>query len=240
MFSNVDVYFLAFLMKNLCNYLGHALLEGFVPHTCLSCGVPITYYGHVAGSCSFCVMNWGVFEPGIVSSTLFKERMNCIWSAVGFRLDDGCARTIVHKCKYGGDPMLVKKLGNWIAERWDAPPDNVVLVPVPIHPKRKLLRGFNQAERFAAGLSEVWEVGVDSAGLVRIKHGTSLTGSNRQDRSHALKKTYGFNKRINKSNMAPVILVDDVLTTGATLRECREILELRGRFVLGAVVLALA
>jgi predicted amidophosphoribosyltransferase len=37
-----------------------------------------------------------------------------------------------------------------------------------------------------------------------------------------------------------VILVDDVLTTGATLRECRDILELRGRVVLGAVVLALA
>ena len=221
-------------------YLTQALIEGFVPQTCLSCGLPITYYGHVAGACSLCVMNWGVYEPGLVSSILFKERMNCVWSAVGFRLSDGGSRAIIHKCKYGGEPWRVKKLGNWIASRWDPPPEGVVLVPVPIHPKRKLQRGYNQAERLAAGLGEVWDVKVDGAGLIRKKHGASLTGSNRQGRSQALKQTYGFNHKKNRSKMSPVILVDDVLTTGATLRECREILELRGRVVLGAVVLALA
>ena len=227
-------------MKNLLKYLSYAFFEGFVPQTCLSCGVPITYYGHVAGSCSLCVLDWGVYEPGLVSSLLFKERMNCVWSAVGFRLSDGGSRAIIHKCKYGGSPGLAKKLGNWIATRWEPPPEGVVLVPVPIHPKRKLQRGYNQAERLAAGLGEVWGVAVDGAGLIRKKHGASLTGSNRQGRSQALKQTYGFNNKKNRSNMSPVILVDDVLTTGATLRECREILELSGRVVLGAVVLALA
>ena len=227
-------------MKNLLKYLGRALLEGFVPHTCFICGMPITYCGHVAGSCSLCVINWGVYEPGVVSNTLFKERMNCVWSAVGFRLSDGGARFIIHQCKYGGEPRLLRKLGNWIATRWEPPPKGVVLVPVPIHPKRKLQRGYNQSERFAVGLGEVWDVKVDGAGLIRKVHGVSLTGSNRQGRAQALRQAYGYNNKKNRSKMSPVILVDDVLTTGATLRECREILELRGRVVLGAVVLALA
>ena len=83
-------------MKNLLKYLGCALLEGFVPRTCFICGMPITYCGYVAGSCSLCLINLGVYEPGIVSDTLFKERMNCVWSAVGFRLSDGGARFIIH------------------------------------------------------------------------------------------------------------------------------------------------
>ena len=216
------------------------MIEGFVPQTCISCEVPLSYYGQIAGSCSACVMNWGVYESGIVSRALFQERLHCSWSVVGFRLSDGGARQIIHKCKYGGEPWRIKKLGNWIASRWDPPPDGVVLVPVPIHPRRKTQRGYNQAERLAAGLGEVWGVRVDSAGLIRNEHGASLTGSNREGRSEALKRTYGFNEKKNTSKNCPVILVDDVLTTGATLRECREILELRGRFVLGAVVLALA
>lgn len=227
-------------MKKIFKYLAQALIEGFVPQTCLSCGLPITYFGHVAGACSLCILNWGVYEPGAVSRILFKERMNCVWSAVGFRLSDGGSRAMIHKCKYGGEPWRVKKLGNWIANRWDPPPEGVVLVPVPIHPKRKLQRVYNQAERLAAGLGEVWDIKVDGAGLIRTKHGASLTGSNRQGRSQALKQTYGFNHKKNRSKMSPVILVDDVLTTGATLRECREILELKGRVVLGSVVLALA
>ena len=206
-------------MKKTITYLTQALIEGFVPRTCLSCRKPMSYYGHVAGACSLCVINWGVYAPGVISNTLFKERMNCVWSAMGFRLSDGGSRAMIHKCKYGGEPWQVKQLGEWIATRWDPPPEGVVLVPV--HSKRKLQRGYNQAERLAAGLGEVWGVKMDEAGLIRKKHGASLTGSNR-------------------SKMSPLILVDDVLTTGATLRECREILELRGRVVLGAVVLALA
>ena len=216
-----------------------ALLEGIAPLTCLKCAEPIPFETHIAGVCSFCVMNWGVFETDMTSITLFRERFYTEWIAVGFRLRDSGTRAILHRCKYGGDPKCIKGLGRWMACRWPPPPKGSVLTPVPIHWKRRLQRGYNQAKVFADGLAEVWGIEVDGCALLRVKHGKSLTGSSRQERGEGLKQTYGCNHKVN-SDSRLVILVDDVLTTGATLRACRDILEKQGRKVVGAVVLAMA
>ncbi|PCJ81711.1 MAG: hypothetical protein COA49_04165 [Bacteroidetes bacterium] len=222
-------------MKNLFE----ALLESIVPRTCMSCGREVRYEGHIAGACTICVTDWGVFEFGDISKTLFKERFFVTWCALGFRLGNGTSRAIIHKCKYGGEPGLVKELGRWMATRWPAPPIDVVLVPIPVHWKRRLQRGYNQAEKLAMGMSEVWSVEVDYSRLVRLKHGDSLTGSTREGREEALRETYGV-ANIDILDNRPVVLVDDVLTTGATLRACREVFEIHGREVIGAAVLALA
>ena len=220
-------------------FLCQALLEGIAPLTCLKCAEPIPFETHIAGVCSFCVMNWGVFETDMTSITLFRERFYTEWIAVGFGLRDSGTRAILHRCKYGGDPKCIKGLGRWMACRWPPPPKGSVLTPVPIHWKRRLQRGYNQAKVFADGLAEVWGIEVDGGALLRVKHGKSLTGSSRQERGEVLKQTYGCDHKVN-SDSRLVILVDDVLTTGATLRACRDILEKQGRKVVGAVVLAMA
>jgi competence protein ComFC len=220
-------------------FLNEVILEGIVPLTCLKCTYPISFEGHVAGVCSFCVMNWDIFESDLTSKTLFRERFYSDWCAVGFRLRDSGTRAIIHRCKYGGDPKCIKTLGRWMACRWPPPPKGSVLTPIPIHWKRRLQRGYNQAKLFADGMAEVWGIEVDGGELIRLKHGKSLTGSGRQDRGEALKLTYGLNNKL-KSDQRLVVLVDDVLTTGATLRACRAILEKQGRKVVGAAVLAMA
>jgi len=220
-------------------FLSQALLEGIAPLTCLTCAKPIPFEAHVAGVCSFCVMDWGIFESDVTSLTLFRERFYVEWIAVGFRLRESGTSAIIHRCKYGGDPKCIKILGSWMAHRWPPPPSGSVLTPVPIHWKRRLQRGYNQAQLFADGMAEVWGVEVDVGALIRVQHGKSLTGSSRQGRGEALKQTYGFDHKV-LSDQRPVILVDDVLTTGSTLRACRDILEKQGRKVVGAAVLAMA
>ena len=220
-------------------FLSQALLEGLAPLTCFKCAEPVPFEAHIAGVCSFCVMNWEIFESDMTSITLFRERFYAEWIAVGFRLRDSGTRSIIHRCKYGGDPKCIKVLGKWMGRRWPPPPRGSVLTPIPIHWKRRLQRGYNQAEIFAVGMAEVWGVEVDGGALIRVKHGKSLTGSSRQGRGEALKQTYGFDHKV-PSDQRLVILVDDVLTTGATLRACRDILEKQGRKVVGAVVLAMA
>ena len=88
-------------------------------------------------------------------------------------------------------------------------------------------------------MAEIWDVEVDMWSLKRGVHKKSLTGSNRRHRSKIVKDVFYFKKGCVDID-TPVILVDDVLTTGATLRACRKLLEENGRTVLGASVLALA
>jgi len=124
-----------------------------------------------------------------------------------------------------------------MARRWPAPETSSVLVPIPLHARRRFRRGYNQAEKLAEGLSGVWDIEIDKKVLIRKIHSASLTGSNRSGRAEVLKNVFYLGESKCKK---PIILIDDVLTTGATLRACREVIEASGRRVVGAVVLALA
>ena len=134
---------------------------------------------------------------------------------------------------------LLYKLGQWFAQNNPLPHDDVVLIPIPLHWKRKLSRGYNQAELLARGMASVWDVEVDTWSLKRGAHKKSLTGFGRKTRTQIVNEVFYYENGFCDIQ-TPVILIDDVLTTGATLRSCRNILEEKGRTVLGAAVLALA
>jgi ComF family protein len=214
------------------------LINGLLPRVCKSCSRPIYSNDYIDGICVFCSLQWSVFPEIDASRVLFSERFNGIkYYAVGFRLNDAGSRSIIHRCKYSGNPQLILQLGIWIARRWPAPNSKSVLVPIPLHPRRKFRRGYNQAEKLAEGLSEVWDMEVDKKLLIRKIHSASLTGSNRRGRAEVLKAVFDLGESKCEKT---IVLIDDVLTTGATLRACREVIEASGRRVVGAVVLALA
>ena len=129
-------------------FLCQALLEGIAPLTCLKCAEPVPFEAHVAGVCSFCMMNWGVFEADMTSITLFRERFYTEWIAVGFRLRDSGTRSILHRCQYGGNPKCIKGLGRWLACRWPPPPKGSVLTPVPFIGKEDYSEGITK-QRFS-------------------------------------------------------------------------------------------
>ena len=130
---------------------------------------------------------------------------------VGFRLRSGTL-DVLHRVKYGGFPREGRALGQWLATGWgrELRPD--------------LLR--------------------------RVRHRTSLTASTRAARLDALTDMYeaGFKNSRKGVSVTPeegkarmeVVLVDDVLTTGAMFRVCRSVLEAAGHRVIGGVWLAMA
>ena len=214
------------------------LFDGLLPSVCESCYRPVYSNDYIDGLCVFCSLQWSVCRKSDASRVLFSERFNGVnYYAVGFRLNDQGSRSIVHYCKYSGNPQLILQLGTWLAKRWPAPNSKSVLVPIPLHPRRKFRRGYNQAEKLAMGLSAVWDIEVDKKVLIRKIHSASLTGSNRSGRAEVLKDVFALGE---SNSEKPIILIDDVLTTGATLRACREVIVASGRRVVGAVVLALA
>ena len=215
------------------------MLEAVVPRTCIICLEPLGLNGGVYEYCDKCTLDWFLFESNNVIRVLILERFNSVWTKAGFRMKEGSTLDLIYKCKYSGRPKMRKDLGKWFANHHPLPHDDVVLIPIPLHWKRKFRRGYNQAELLARGMGEVWDVELDCWSLKRGVHKKSLTVSDRRERSKDVEEVFYFNPGYFETE-TPVVLIDDVLTTVATLRTCRKILEENGRIVLGAAVLALA
>lgn len=113
----------------------------------------------------------------------------------------------------------------------------VVFVPVPLHPKRLCERGYNQSGLLAHRLARLASSTVDVTTLRRITHTAQQARLKREDRERNLQHTM---QAAAWCDTRPVVLVDDVLTTGATLLECTRVLRAAGATVVGAWVIAVA
>ncbi|MBD3232595.1 MAG: hypothetical protein GF315_02615 [candidate division Zixibacteria bacterium] len=102
-----------------------------------------------------------------------------------------------------------------------------VIVPVPLHRRKRLQRGYNQAEVFACHLSELFGTPLANNSLKRIKHTKSQTYLNAKQRFENVKGVFRIidGKQIRNKR---VLLVDDIVTTGATLYECSRTLKKAG------------
>ena len=189
------------------------------------------------GACWACALSWPDVR-GAVGEVLFADRVYAVRGALGFRLRGAPElHPLVHRFKYGGDRRLARRAGRWLAAGNAPPAPHAVLVPIPLHWRRRWSRGYNQADWIARGAADVWGLPVARNALFRAEHRVSLTGSNRSDRQQLLGTTYAARP---PTGGREAVLVDDVLTTGATLRACTAALEAAGWRVSGAVVLALA
>jgi len=221
--------------------LAHVCELGFVNWgwglgRCWECGDALVP-NEVAGICPPCRWAWPTLPSHVASQILARERAGCEVFGVGFRLRSG-THDVLHRVKYGGFPREGRALGQWMAQGWRAPPPGSVLVPVPLHWRRRWRRGFNPPEAVAEGLAMGWGRELRTDLIRRFRHRSSLTASTRAARLDALTNMYQGGS--NKGSGCEVVLVDDVLTTGATFRVCRSVLEASGHRVIGGVWLAMA
>lgn len=123
--------------------------------------------------------------------------------------------------KYGGRRDLCRYLGGLVGRALgeEMAGMQMQIVPVPVHARRRRKRGYNQAEEIAHGLAAVTGWPVYSDCLKKVRNNPSQTQLNRTDRWQNVKSAYipGI-QRLDFS--IPVVLVDDVVTTGATLEAC--------------------
>lgn len=94
-----------------------------------------------------------------------------------------------------------------------------LIVPVPLHRTRLRERGYNQCDYFAQGLSEVLHIPYDGDIMVRVKENISQTKRSRYDRWENVEGIFALAKP-DKVKGKHVLLVDDVVTTGATIESC--------------------
>ncbi len=206
----------------------------FFPQSCLGCrrslvsqeeylcthcqyGLPYTFF-HLDRNNRAAKSLWGRIPVEMVVS--------CFYFTYGSPIQQ-----ILHSIKYRNRYRAAEFFGRlYGAELIDTKmfADATLIIPVPLHRKRRVQRGYNQSEHFGKGLSESMGIKMDSSVLKRVGHRKSQTGKNRYER---YENTQGIFKMLRQKDVVNrhVILVDDVLTTGATLEACANtLLEVKG------------
>ncbi|MBN2265881.1 MAG: ComF family protein [Candidatus Aminicenantes bacterium] len=113
------------------------------------------------------------------------------------------------------------------------------LVPVPLHPSRRRERGFNQARLLARDLAALRGLAVLTGALVKTRNAPAQAGLRAADRERNARGAYAV-RRPERVRDRTLVLVDDVTTTGATIRECARVLQKAGARDVRAVTLAQA
>lgn len=133
----------------------------------------------------------------------------------------GPVQRALHRLKYGGRDGIAADL---IAAVEQLPPDDVdTLIPVPLHWTRRLVRGYNQAALLATALGQRLQRPVDFGVLRRVARGSVQSRLSQPTRAVNVRGLY-----VARPLRGRVLLVDDVMTSGATLTECAEVLSRAG------------
>lgn len=136
--------------------------------------------------------------------------------------DGGDVRAMIHAFKYRGNWRYAYEAGKWYgAELRDGGlyDDVDVVVPIPLHFKKLLRRGYNQAAYIAQGMASVMNVRVDRRSVVRRRYNRSQTERSKSERWENVEGIFAVKHPANLAGKH-ILLVDDVLTTGATIISC--------------------
>ena len=130
-------------------------------------------------------------------------------------------QTLLHKLKYASQPLIGEKLGLWYGtELYEQGFKDVfdIVVPVPLHALRQKKRGYNQSEAFGKGLAEGLNIEQVTHAFVRTQYTNTQTKMQRMERADNVSNIFQIND-FNALKYKRILLVDDVVTTGATLFE---------------------
>jgi competence protein ComFC len=186
-----------------------------LPSGCAVCGQnPAIYPLPICRECKNLILS-GSSPPVFLSDCLQK-----IWSC---RHYEGVVRECIRKFKYCGKrqllPVFEDMIRKFLSENQIAPGFIDLVVPVPIHPKRRRGRGYNQSELISHVLSEQLSSPASFSTLIKTKNTAPQMGLSGKNRINNLKHSFAVPERLRLAGKS-VMLVDDIITTGITLNTC--------------------
>lgn len=151
----------------------------------------------------------------------------------------GAAADVVLRLKYGGMTLPARPMGRLMADRGRDYGGVDLIVPVPLFPKRLRKRGFNQSALLAREMGRRLRVPVNTSALRRIRDTVPQAGLSREHRLENIRGAFSLRKPASVSGRR-ILLVDDVVTTGTTVREAARVLTKGGAVSVTVVAFARA
>lgn len=197
----------------------------FYPRVCVACHVSLIKGEDVL--CTSCLMQlpktaYHRFNENPVHNRLAGRLPLHFASAFLKFRKGGLVQSLLHELKYNNRPEIGVRMGHLyglellesgMSEHFD------VIVPVPLHASRLRKRGYNQSAKFAEGLSEALNIKWEESISLRVAATNTQTRKGRADRWSNVKDAFSV-ASIDHVSGKRVLLVDDVITTGATIEAC--------------------
>lgn len=223
-------------IKRLIQCVGDELVEFVYPKKCLHCHVRMPH--ETPFLCEGCSTLLMPLEPSERCPSCFNEHFssnksrcqNCVentsyYYRIGAAFEyQGPAATIIKKFKYQNQPYLASGIAALLMTQWErlSWPVPDAIIPVPISFTHWLSRGYNQSELIALELGRLLHVPI-LRGLKRKCGDFSQAGLNLDQRQELKRNSFVLNKKCNFQDKN-LLIIDDVITSGTTLRKCGEVL----------------
>lgn len=193
----------------------------FYPRICSACNSML--YKHEEVICTKCLYelpktNFNLSDKNIVAQIFWGRFPFESAGAYYFFRKGSKVQHLLHQLKYKNSPEIGVRIGQLygmdLYNSGCTIPD--LIIPIPLHPKKEIIRGYNQSERFAEGLSQSLNIPVDTTNFIRNTFTETQTKKSRFDRWNNVKDIFiCVNPELFRDKH--ILLVDDVITTGSTI-----------------------
>ncbi|HEX4209528.1 MAG TPA: ComF family protein [Candidatus Binataceae bacterium] len=205
-------------------------LEPLPEPLCAVCGVPIASAAGGEGWCGRCTE----------SPPHFSRARAVARYRAGTDEDAQMLPALIRRHKYGLDQSLTHALAECLGNPLPVEGNDYDLImPVPLHRARLRWRGFNQAVLLGQVIARQLKCPLDSSSLVRVRETDAQTGKDMRERRKNIRDAFSIRRPARIANRR-VLLVDDVMTTGATVDECARTLLAAGARRVDVLTLARA
>ena len=201
------------------------LLLFFFPANCIVCGSRLPWLREVlCPGCEFRLPRTGYGDREVNPvNMIFWGRVQVECATSMLRFEKGSVyQSVLHELKYRNNRRagiyLGKMLGQDLKSTALAACD--MIIPVPLHPRKLKKRGYNQSELIARGTSRILGIPVETGILLRVRYHESQTGMGKYERYGNVEGNFDLAAGCRDLTGTRVLLVDDIITTGATLEAC--------------------
>ncbi len=217
------------------------ILDLIYPRSCVSCGRIMNTKEKCI--CTPCLIDFNkklAFSPSehqVKSKFGIVFMPNKAFSLFPFNKD---VSALIHALKYQHQKHIAVYIAEWFFQHYfkylESKPQ--YLIPVPVNPYKRLTRGFNQTELIALELEKRTGIPVLFSALKRSNGTWKLAGKSRKARYELISGLYLEGKEIKQVSNKHVLMIDDVITTGATLESCGKLLQDYGATAVDVIALS--